>query len=234
MANEELTTVARIKAELGITDSSQDTVIGYMLDSAEGAIATWLGRRKNANGLYWTSGMVTETISGYNWHKWILRNFPVTSIASVSRFVSSTTSTDLSSSFYRIDDDMQTLRFSRNWADLWLIGEPRRYGSANVPYDGPIPDAYPYIKVVYTGGFDDMTSGPVPAALQAAATEVAKYLFMNKDTNWGLNSETLGKYSYTIGSGASSGGGGGGGGMSESFVNHIKSMYLSQWLPPVL
>ena len=72
-----LTTVARAKAELGITDSSQDTLLGLLLDEASDAIATYCAR-------VWGRETVTETLPGTGRRLLGLSRTPLITITSLT------------------------------------------------------------------------------------------------------------------------------------------------------
>lgn len=129
------TTVARVKALLDITGSSQDTVLGSMISAVSKRIEAYLDRP-----LELTSRTETYSIKPRQ-NKLYLRAYPVTSISSVKialdwnfGAVTATSSND-----YHVIADNGTLHFTffpvRNWLD-------DNYATA--------PDV---IQVVYTAGF---------------------------------------------------------------------------------
>lgn len=77
MATGDLTTLANVKSWLGITDSTDDTLLTRMITAFSATCQSYMNR-----DIY--SKSYTETYDGVNSSKLFLQNYPVTAIASLS------------------------------------------------------------------------------------------------------------------------------------------------------
>lgn len=215
-ALEQLTTVAAVKAVLGISDTTYDTVLEGMLDRAEDILADMCGRRKSDVTGRWTIGSVTQNFNLDYPERFILSNCPVDTVTSVTL---ATSATGLyvypTTGAYRIDDDCRTLRMTRTGVAAWYLGLNTNQ-LVRPFYQGPTKEAYPYIEVIYEGGYNANRSD-VPPALAAAAIDLCKQMFLDRDRDYGLQSESLGNYSYTQMPDA-------------SVIEKIRTQYLGQYL----
>lgn len=221
MAYEELTTVAQLKSDLDITGSTYDTLLGSMLDRAEDLLSDWTGRINHETSPgRWDIGEVTETIPGAMQRSIRVRNWPVDAITSVTVVSSSTASYVMPTNLYRIEMDRRTIRFLGSRATAWEAGLlPSTVAPMNPVLQRPLmtSEAWPYLQVVYEGGYAANRSD-VPASLAAAALAVAKQLWFDRKKDKTVQSETLGKHSVTFGS------------LSPEFVEHIQTMYLRPYM----
>ena len=196
----ELTSVTLVKSQLGITASTYDTILGTLSINAERLMANMVDRRDDSSGMVgttssWLSASHTQNIPGAIWNAVQLRYWPVTTITSVLIYTSVSSSTTLGSYLYRIDQDTRTLRFLGQQPVAWDGG----FIAADYPYAVQTiqtVNSYPYTAVAYTGGF---TAGSIPDDLEQAATELTCQMFLRRKRDASLQSETLGKYSYTAG-----------------------------------
>lgn len=144
------------------------------------------------------SGTFTETYDGHG-SPWIqLRNWPITSITSVSVLAPDGTSTTLDSTTYRVD--------TRTGMLYRTSGEPWGWGGG-VGFDGggdwsgnggvnsqpayyrgwsnQFPDGFQNVVVVYVGG-----NATIPDSLERAARQAVCDLFINRRANRLIGSET--------------------------------------------
>jgi hypothetical protein len=77
MAAGDLTDLDTVKAWLGVTGSSSDTLLGGLISSVSSFVTGYLGRQI-------LSGSYVETYRGNGQSLLLLRNFPITAVASVA------------------------------------------------------------------------------------------------------------------------------------------------------
>ena len=178
------------KTWLGIASTTYDTALQLVLDSASAEIRRWCGRDE-------TTGFATATRTEYydgNDEVTIqLREFPITSITSVSvRYAGGSTDT-LDSTSYRVENTTGLLaridatrgRFVSMRSDLQVpsgtfLPEPR------------FPQGFGNITVVYVGGYST-----IPSDLQMACMRMSDIMWSARGRDPTLTSEKIGDYSYT-------------------------------------
>lgn len=219
-----LATLANFKLILGITTSTQNTLLQLYLDAADAAVRSYLQRGKNrAAFTSWPeSGSDTMYLDGTGRQELVLPFRPVTAIASIyldlganygttsGAFGSSTLLTE-ATDYVMVRDDGATTSSS---------GIVRRLGGSTTasgnfwgwdPNDtvglGPLPSLTagrggPFwpripgsIKITYTAGF-----ATVPTDLSMAALAIASYIRRTAPLGGvPLSSESLRDYSYSLG-----------------------------------
>jgi len=194
----ELCTVADVKSVLGISASTYDTVIGTCIAFAERYMANLCDRRDDSTGMVgmgptWLSSVRTETRTGALQETITLRYWPVTTLTSVTIYSSTSSNVAVSTGSYRLDQNARTIRFLGRRQIAWDAGfMPTDSPFAVEPID--TQRAFPYTQIVYTGGF---TAGSVPDDLKMAAIELSRQIFMRRNRDSTLASETLGNYSWS-------------------------------------
>lgn len=185
-----LTTIAEYKVHAGITGTGEDALLTVLLGVVSAQIRRACGRNLT-NGFESTSR--TETYDGNDTDRLQLKEWPITSITSVSQIDDAGTSTALAATEYRIDADPGHLfrigavsgRFPRD-----SFGEPV----------GPEFGTYPCWtagcqnwSIVYTGGYST-----IPDDLKNAVWRLMDIAYAKRRTDPGKQSESLGAYSYTM------------------------------------
>lgn len=175
---------------MGITSTTDDTLISELIERAEYRIRRVCGK---GTGLF-ASGSRTEKFPGYGVPVLYLTHRPVTAITSVIAYSSSTSSSTLDSTTYRINDEATAVMLW-DWTDVaWDVGGPDYSvrGALWRPYTGRDKSAYPYTQVIYTGGYST-----IPDDLEDAAVWLTAQLYHGRTIKAGLQSENLGNYGYT-------------------------------------
>lgn len=162
-----LTSVAVAKDHLGIpaSDPSQDGRVERFINVCSDRIANYCNRQL-------TSGAVTEKVHGGMNNMLMLKEWPVTSIQSVSVDLSGQFSEDtvIEPSRYRIIDD------------------------GTVVYDSVFPYGYGNVQVIYTAGY-----ATVPADLEMACLLFVEWLYRFRNTgSIGRSAISKGDESTTI------------------------------------
>lgn len=194
----ELATVALVRSYLG--DATADsTMVQAAIDAAETAIARECGRF-DPGGSHWLTASHTEYIDGECAKDILLTFTPITAVASIDIINAAGSATSVTLTNVECDG----LPISGLAA-----GTPGRVGRIGWrSYPGPVtPESFgaaldqsgpgwgagsQRVKVVYTGGF-----ATAPADLVQAAVIYAAQMYRDKDINLGVQSESLGDYSYT-------------------------------------
>lgn len=183
----ELATISQVRSELGIVGNDQDAVISRKLEAAE----QWLREVcDRPNGFVTQS--VTETFDGEGGDEIPLSYRPVA--ASPAPVVTINGNT-LAATSYTIKNQ-STLAFI---TPGYAVGSTRNYESravTGVPFRSP---SFGYdrnqVSVTYTGGY---AADAIPANLTEAAIALACQLYRDGGRDFGLQSENLGSYSYTL------------------------------------
>lgn len=215
----EIITNTDVKNYLGISGTTYDTLLTTLIGYGEGLMAKMADRRDDTSGMvgtgaYWGSGSHTEKRPGALHQTITLRYWPVTVVSSVTIYSSSGSNVDLGSYLYRIDADQKTLRFLGQQQVAWDAGFS--------PPDYPMfintintEKAYPYTQITYTGGFST-----IPADLKAAAVELVSQMFLRRQRDRTLSSETLGNHSWTANPG----------GFNEWLENEFKTVWMANYM----
>lgn len=200
----ELTTLALVQAYTGDSTLTSGALNPFM-NAAEAMIAKACGRF-DASGNHWLSASHTEYFDG-EWSDAVRLNFTsVSAITSVAQTTGPSSSitialTDLSIDGIAIADLSTSNRAHQGILALrYACGAPMSLSAFNAGLDYPgylnngqnLGGGRKRIKVVYTGGY-----ASAPADLSLAATILAVTLYRRKSVNPTIQSETLGRYSYT-------------------------------------
>lgn len=174
-----LTTLAKVKAALGITDSSKDTLIEAKINEVSIMIQNYCGGRNFLSQSY------TEIKDGKGHNKVFLNQYPATAIASVE-YRGGTPSTPVWTA-YSADDYYKYL------------------DSGYVQFSAPLPRLPQCIRVNYTAGYlidfaNELTSThTLPFDLTGVATEIVSTA-INTAPAQGIDSQSTEGQSITFGS----------------------------------
>ena len=185
-----LALLAAYKSWVGITANTWDTPLQTALDAASAEIRRWCGRDETTG---FASATWTEYYSGNNEAVIQLREFPVSSVTSVTvRYAEGSTET-LDTTSYRVNSrtgllsriDVSRGRFASMRSDSQVT-------SGTFMPSPRWPDGFDNITVVYVGGY-----ATIPSDLQMACMRVADLMYPSRGRDGSLISETIGEYSYT-------------------------------------
>ena len=185
-----LVSTAEYKTWRGITGSSQDTLIAFLLGMSSAYVRRACGRNLT-NGF--ESATRTETYSGTDETTIQLQEWPITSVTSVTQLFAGGSTQALDSTTYRFNADTGIL--SRIDA---VRGRFASFGTDGATVAGtwrPEPmfaDGFFNFSVVYVGGYST-----IPADLHQAVCQLTDILYVGRGRDPSLKSESLGQYSWT-------------------------------------
>lgn len=191
-----LTTVAALKTHLGITGSTEDTLLGQILDGIDWAVARFTGRAHKPGSHPFSSIEHTEYYDGNGQQFLILKRRPATAIDSVHVDASGyyghgasafAAATELTLGTHFAPTSLE--ESEQNGSQLLRIGTHWPRGMGN-------------IKVVYTAGYTTMPADIVLAVHQIAA---AVRHAASEGLGGPIKSERFGEYSYQLMEGGSDG-----------------------------
>jgi uncharacterized phiE125 gp8 family phage protein len=176
-----LTTVARVKTRLGISDSNDDTLLLQLVNEATDAIESFCDRR------FKSTTYTTEVYSGGDGghYRLVLRQSPVTTLTAFQfrqGSISNSTYSAVDADSYELEDAGRT----------GIIGclFPLSYGMNNY-------------RVTYTAGYlidfaneGDVTKHTLPADLTSACEQLVAMMY-NVRKSAGVQSEALGAHNVT-------------------------------------
>lgn len=176
----DLTTLARIKAELGITDTESDAVLEGLLDRASSAISTETRR-------VFGRETVTETLDGSGSRLLPLTRTPIVSVSAVTE--DGTAITD-----YSVEDaEAGALYRANGWGrsgGMWMWGT-EAFSS------GYILPGYRDLRysVTYVAGYvlPGEASPNLPGAVEQACLETVKAWYLSRDADPALSSVQVGQ-----------------------------------------
>ena len=181
-SDRKLAKLSDLKEELGITDTSQDTLLTRLIEEASDIVRTWCGRE-------FVKERVAETVEGWGDHFTVLTRTPVTQIVSVEL-----NGTPLDTSVFTIDDSRAGVVFnadvfSRTTYGKWYIERiDLWYGEK----------AW---KITYDGGWDPPSvtapADPMPRDIQRACIEISKMLWHSRNRDPSVVSVRIGEASET-------------------------------------
>jgi uncharacterized phiE125 gp8 family phage protein len=167
-----LLSLADLKEYLGLTDTSQDSIVGLILDAVCQQFNEYTGRTLAQNAL-------TEYYDGCDDDAVLqLRSYPVASSPTI-----------------QIYDDVDNVFGADTLIDSTAIRVNNLTGQVRLIGD-VLSDGFQNIKVVYTAGW---AIGSVPSDLRLAACEMCGFFWqraLKKD--WSLSSVSLGNASISI------------------------------------
>lgn len=196
-------TVGQAKLHMGIppANTSQDAAIQQWLDGAEEAIWQWLGRYRAPGHTPFESVETTEYYDGGDREKLVLKRRPVTAVAGV--WVDRVGYYGQNPTGFPDPDTFWTL--GQDYAPMSLDATENN-PSILVAFAGAIPTwqgqpqkfpAWPRgsgnIKVTYTAGYASL-----PYDLVSAICNVVAYTRAAAPRGMALESEMIGRYSYTV------------------------------------
>jgi hypothetical protein len=171
-----LTTLSAVQLYTGIlTDAAK---LSACIIRAESIMARHCGMASFTSATY-----TNEYHDGEGSPVLVLRNFPTTSSISL-RLTDGTTSAAITTG-YVVTSSTGEVELRDHPAVLWDLG----YAMSDRP---EFPDGRKNVVVTYRAGY-----ATVPVDLAQAAIETAAFLFRNSTQTPGMQSETLGRYSYT-------------------------------------
>ena len=183
-----LTTTARYKTWAGIVGSAQDTVLGYILDGVSAEVRRWCDRNLT-NGFESVSR--TERYDGNDEQTIQLIEWPVTSITSVTLYTAGGDTEVLDSDTYRVNGDSGVLsRIDPKMGRFPVTA----FGTVNATFSVQpwFDQGFDNVEVVYTGGY-----ATIPADIKMACYRLTDLAYAARGRNMGIQSESLGGYSYT-------------------------------------
>jgi uncharacterized phiE125 gp8 family phage protein len=172
----DITTKAKVKSYLGISGSTNDTLLDELIKNATASIERYCNRS-------FTQASYTEyfdIIGGHN--KLFLRNYPVASLASVK---------------YR-NGTWGAITFESLNINDYLLND-----NGKVAFAFAFPEAEKYIEIIYTGGYKidfanetNTALHTLPFDLTQVATEIVAQTF-NQRTSVGISNESTEGQSIT-------------------------------------
>lgn len=172
----DLTTLTKVKAYLGISGTSQDTLLSSLITSVSAGIESFCGRT-------FASTSHTEYYDGDNKDKIFLRNYPVTSLTSV-KYQGGTW------------DNI-------TWFDYPSSGYLLTAEYARLSFAGALPCITNYLQIIYTAGylidFDNEGTGThtLPYDLTQIVTELVSTNY-NTRSSGGINTMSTEGQSITF------------------------------------
>lgn len=201
-----LTTLAKLKTHLGITDSSEDDKLDQLLDEIDEAIASATGRARVAGYHPFASVEATEYLDGTGRELLTLPRRPVTAIDSLlvdqDGHYGHGTDAFPASSAWTVGTDFVPRTLEKTEENAGLLVSLKALGWGDPP--AVWPEGRGNIKVVYTAGYgveqSDGTYSGIPADLELAAHLLASEVRKAAEQGVGgpIGGETLGRYSYRL------------------------------------
>lgn len=184
-------TVANYKTFKGISASTYDAILATIIAGAQSRAERFCGR-------LFDTATFTEKYSGNGSEILLLKNFPITSITSITeRDRGAYASTE-----YTFDADSGEVRLLGTSEGRFPADEYGEVGANQFGVSPCFPVGFRNLTVVYVGAYGSGATA-VPADLTLAMLQFVDYLFAPvKDgaiPDTSLKSETLGDYSYTRG-----------------------------------
>lgn len=183
-----LISIAEYKVWAGITGTAQDALLTVLVDAVSMEVRRWCDRNLT-NGF--ESATRTERYDGTNEQTIQLIEWPITSITSVKVYTAGGDVETLDSDTYRVNGDSGVL--SR--IDPRLGRYPvTAFGTVNATFSVQpwFEQGFDNIEVVYVGGYST-----IPADLKMACYRLTDLAYAARSRNFGVQSESLGGYSYT-------------------------------------
>lgn len=185
-----LVSLSDYKTWRNITGTALDTALTQILTFVSSDVREFCGRNET-NGF--ESATRTETYSGQDETTIQLREWPVTSITSITRLWSGGSTETLTSSTYRVDSETGILsridairgRFA-SWGDLRTAPAGTWVPSPN------FAEGFFNYSIVYVGGYSS-----IPGSLQMAVCQLADNAYASKARDFAVTSKSLGQYAVT-------------------------------------
>ncbi len=189
-----LTTLADLKTYLGISDTSEDSLLNLLIADADAAILGYIGRTIE-------QATLTEYYSGDASQMLVLKQRPVTAVTSVhvddsgyagqgsGAFASATEWTAGTDFYIRTEVENES-----NTGELVAIKGPGTFTADHQPKTwGEWPDGTGNVKVIYVAGY-----ATVPSDIAGACRILVAWMRASRDNGMPVKSEKLGSYSYTL------------------------------------
>lgn len=212
-----LTTISDVKTFLGITSSGFDAVLTALLASAEARINTICNRPRGFGEIL----AVEELFAGENSDRLVLTYTPIATITKIELVGYNGATVLIDPAGYTFNPDDGVVGFRSSF--FGRVVYPGGYGiNDNLPASGgrrAIPgfsDGFRNVKVTYNGGYSAIT---LPADLSQAAIEYTAGMFQYRQRDPGLQTETLGAYSY---------------GMNPQGRQALEAYLIDTWLGPYI
>lgn len=183
-----LISIAEYKVWSGITGTAQDALLTVLVDAVSMEVRRWCDRNLTDG---FESKARTERYDGTGEQTIQLVEWPITSITSVKIYNAGGDYDTLDTDTYRVNGDSGVL--SR--IDTRLGRYPvTAFGTVNATFSvQPWFEAgFDNIEVTYTGGY-----ATIPADLKMACYRLTDLAYAARGRNMGIQSESLGGYSYT-------------------------------------
>lgn len=206
----DLTTLATVKSFLGITGSTDDTVLSLLIKSASEAIVDFTNR-------FFAKETVVEKIPGSNSSILLLERTPIVSVSEVKFDGSVMTLSD-----YSIDNAVAGFLY-RDLSAFHKSGLLK----GNIVAD-PSPDrSRPIWQVTYVGGyglpsFGSPTAPLLPSSIEQVAINTVVSLFRSKDRDGLIKSEKIADV-YSVSFGNTSG-------KAQSLIPEAALTSLEKWV----
>ena len=188
--------LAAYKAHRGVSDTVtlRDAVWTQKIASAQSMLETFCGR-------LFDSAQRTEKHSGNGKAFFVVRNVPITAIASIALIDDAGTSTTVDSGDYRADLDGETGKVWRIGAaeGRYIVDDVGQLETTRLGVSPCWPEGFKNISITYTGGY---TSDTMPAGLKQLALEMVDELAWGAGKAQGLQSENVSTNGYNYARGA--------------------------------
>jgi hypothetical protein len=186
-----LVSTAEYKAWRGITVSTYDSIIATLLGWVSTDIRRYCGRDLT-NGF--ESATRTETYAGSGDIYIQLREWPITSITSVTQVYAGGDTSVVDADTYRVDADnglLACVDARRGRFASWQVNASNGYAGNWLPAPN-FTEGFLNYSVVYVGGYST-----IPADLHMATCLLTDLLYTRRGVDLSLKSENIGQYSYT-------------------------------------
>ena len=183
-----LISIAEYKVWAGISGTAQDALLTVLVDAVSMEVRRWCDRNLT-DGFELVSR--TERYDGTGEQTIQLMEWPVTTVTRVRVYSAGGTYETLDTDTYRVNGDSGVL--SR--IDPVLARFPTNaFGTIESTFSVQpwFTSGFDNVEVVYTGGY-----ATIPADLKMACYRLTDLAYTARGRNMGLQSESLGGYSYT-------------------------------------
>jgi len=183
-----LISIAEYKVWAGITGTAQDALLTVLVDAVSMEVRR-LCDRNLTNGFESTSR--TERYDGTDETTIQLVEWPVTSITSVTLYTAGGDTEVLDADTYRVNGDSGVLsRIDPKMGRFPVTA----FGTVNATFSVQpwFEQGFDNVQVVYTGGY-----ATIPADIKMACYRLTDLAYAARGRNMGIQSESLGGYSYT-------------------------------------
>lgn len=183
-----LISIAEYKVWAGITGTAQDALLTVLVDAVSMEVRRWCDRNLT-NGFESVSR--TERYDGNDEQTIQLIEWPVTSITSVTLYTAGGDTEVLDADTYRVNGDSGVLSRIDPKTGRFPV---TAFGTVNATFSVQpwFDQGFDNVEVVYTGGY-----ATIPADLKMACYRLTDLAYSARGRNMGIQSESLGGYSYT-------------------------------------